>query len=48
MRHQTAAMPEASVIICAHNPRKDYFCRVIEALRLSIAFRDKMGVPAGR
>ena len=33
MRQQTAAMPEASVIICAHNPRKDYFCRVIEALR---------------
>jgi glycosyltransferase involved in cell wall biosynthesis len=29
-----AATPEASVIICAHNPRVDYFRRVIEALRL--------------
>jgi glycosyltransferase involved in cell wall biosynthesis len=28
-----APTPEASVIICAHNPRKDYFRRVIEALR---------------
>jgi hypothetical protein len=24
---------EASIIICAHNPRPDYFCRVITALR---------------
>jgi glycosyltransferase involved in cell wall biosynthesis len=28
-----AARPEASVIVCAHNPRNDYFCGVIEALR---------------
>jgi glycosyltransferase involved in cell wall biosynthesis len=27
------ATPEASVIICAHNPREDYFRRVIDALR---------------
>jgi GT2 family glycosyltransferase len=28
-----AATPEASVIICAHDPREDYFRRVMEALR---------------
>jgi glycosyltransferase involved in cell wall biosynthesis len=33
MSHQMAAKPDAAVIICAHNPRKDYFRRVIEALR---------------
>ena len=27
-----AAAPEASVIICAHNPRKDYFRRAVEGL----------------
>ena len=28
-----ATTPEASVIICAHNPRANYFSRVLEALR---------------
>jgi len=28
-----ATTPEASVIICAHNPRADYFRRVLEGLR---------------
>jgi glycosyltransferase involved in cell wall biosynthesis len=26
-------MPDASVIICTHNPRSDYFARVLDALR---------------
>jgi hypothetical protein len=33
MSRHMAATPEASVIICAHNPRENYFRRVMEALR---------------
>ena len=29
----TSTMLDASVIICAHNPRSDYFARVLDALR---------------
>jgi len=33
MSHQMAATPEASVIICAHYPREDYFRRAIAVMR---------------
>jgi hypothetical protein len=34
-------MPDASVIICAHNPRTDYFARVLESLRNQTFTPDK-------
>jgi glycosyltransferase involved in cell wall biosynthesis len=33
MTHQMAATPEPSVIICAHDPREDYFRPVMDAMR---------------
>src|SRR5437588_7929720 len=34
-------MLDASVIICTHNPREDYFARVLEALRVQTLPLDK-------